>query len=101
MVDTGGGLFGETLDTTEEFWIFVVNERGEVTTIVKNQVQGLATSEALDGLINTPKVFLLGLTLPGEDGDTGNSNGGCGVVLGGEDVLKGGSETTFDDRREN
>jgi len=89
VVDTGGSLFGETLDASEEFWVFVVNEGGEITTVVENQVQGLATSEALDRLINTPEVFLLGLTLPGEDGDTGDSDGGCGMVLGGEDVLEG------------
>jgi len=90
VVDTSGGLFGETLDAFQELWVFFVNEGGEVTTVVENQVQGLATSETLDGLIDTPEVFLLGFTLPGEDGDAGDSDGGGGMVLGGEDVLKGG-----------
>jgi len=102
VVDTGGGLFRETPDPREELWVFLVNVGGEVTTIIENQVQRLATGEALDGLINTPDVFLLGLTLPGEDGDAGGGNGGCGVILGGEDVLKGGSGpgSTADTRRE-
>lgn len=90
VVDTSGGLFGETLDAFQELWVLVVNEGGEVTTVVENQVQGLAAGEALDGLVNTPGVFLLGFTLPGEDGDAGDSDGGGGMVLGGEDVLEGG-----------
>ena len=102
VMDTSGGFFRETPDPREELWVFVMNVGGEVTTVVENQVQRLATGEALDGLINTPDVFLLSLTLPGEDGDAGSSNGGCGMVLSGEDVLKGGSDShsTADTRQE-
>lgn len=64
-----------------------MNEGGQITSIIENHVQGLAILEALDGLVNAPLVLLLGLTLPGKDGDTSSSNGGSGVVLGGEDVL--------------
>lgn len=37
-------------------------------------------------LFDTPDVFLLSLTLPGEDGNTGGSDSGSSVVLSGEDV---------------
>ena len=97
-MDAGGGLFGETLDASEELWVFFVNEGGEVTAVVEDQVQRLATGESLDGLINTPEVFLLGLTLPGEDGDTGDGNGSGGMVLSGEDVLREGLESTVNDK---
>ena len=89
MVDTSGCLLGETLDTREEFGVFLVNEGGEVTTVVKDQVQRLATGETLDGLFDTPEVFFLCLALPGEDGDTGTGDSGRSMVLGGEDVLEG------------
>ena len=89
VVDTGGGLLGETPDAREELWVFLVNMVGEVTTVVENHVQRLATSETLDGLVDTPDVLLLGLTLPGEDGDAGGGDGGGGMVLGGKNVLKG------------
>jgi len=89
VVDTSSGLFGEAPNARKEFWVFIVNESGEITTVVENQVQRLATGEAFDRLINTPEVFLLGLALPGEDGDAGDSNSSSGMVLGGEDVLRG------------
>ena len=101
VVDTSGGLFGETLDAFQELRVLVVNEGGEITTVVENQVQGLATSETLDGLVNTPEVFLFGFTLPGEDGDAGDSDGGGGMVLGREDVLEGGLDSTFNGWHEN
>ena len=89
VVNTGGGLFGETPDSGKELWVFFVNEGGEITTVVENQVQRLAAVETLDRLVNTPEVFLLGLALPGEDGNACNGNGSSGMVLGGEDVLRG------------
>jgi len=48
-------------------------------------------------LVNTPGVFLLGLTLPGEDGDAGGGDGSSGMILGGEDILKGGVRSIFDE----
>jgi hypothetical protein len=89
VVDTGSGLFGETPDASEELRVFFVDEGGEVTAVVEDQVQRLATGETLDGLVNTPGVFLFGLTLPSEDGDAGDGDGGSGMILSGEDVLKG------------
>ena len=88
MVNTSGCLLGETPDATEELWVFFVDVGSEVTTVVKDQVQRLATGETLDGLVNTPDILLLGLTLPGEDGNTSSGDGGGGMVLSGEDVLE-------------
>ena len=73
--------------TGEVLRVFFVNEVGEITSVVEDHVQGLASGEGSKGLLNTPSVLLLSLTLPGIDGDTGSSNGSGGVVLGGEDVL--------------
>ena len=39
MVDTSGGLFGDTVAVFEHLWVFVVDESGEITTVVKNEVQ--------------------------------------------------------------
>ena len=88
VVDTGGSLFGETPNASEEIWVFLVNVGGKVTTVVENQVQRLATRETLDRLVDTPDVFFLGLALPGEDGDASDCDGSSGMVLGGEDILK-------------
>ena len=89
VVNTGSGFFGETTDAGEKLRVLVVNEVCKVTTVIKDHVQGLATGKTLDGLVDTPKVFLLGLTLPGEDRDTGGSDGSGSVVLSGEDILDG------------
>ena len=51
-----------------------MNEGGEVTTVVQDHVEGLAVGEGGKGLLNAPQVLLLGLTLPGEDWDTGRSD---------------------------
>ena len=64
----------------------LVDEGGEVTTVVEDQVGALAVLEGEELLLQAPEVLLVGLTLPGEDGDTGLGDGGSGVVLGGEDV---------------
>lgn len=72
--------------TVEELGVLLVNQRGEVTTVIEDHVKSLASRESLKGLVDTPEVLLLGLTLPGEDRDTGGGDGGSGVVLGREDV---------------
>ena len=88
VMNTSGCLLGETSDPVEEFRVFFVNVGGKVTAVVEDHVQRLATGETLDGLVNTPDVLLLGLALPGEDGNASNGDGGGGMVLSGEDVLK-------------
>ena len=64
-----------------------MNEGGKVTTVVKDHVEGLAIGESGQGLLNAPLVLLLGLALPGEDGNASGGDGSGGVILSGEDVL--------------
>jgi hypothetical protein len=64
-----------------------VNEVGEVTTVVKDHVERLAVREH-DRLLDAPLVLLLGLSLPGVDGDAGGGHRGGGLVLGREDVAR-------------
>lgn len=65
-----------------------MDKGGEVTSVIEDHVEGLALWEGGEGLVDTPDVLLLGLTLPGVDGDTGSGDSGSGVVLGGEDVTR-------------
>ena len=51
-----------------------MNDVGQVTTIVQDHVQGLVVLEASDGLLNAPVVLVLGLALPGKDGDASGSD---------------------------
>jgi hypothetical protein len=69
-----------------------VDEGSQVTAIVENQVQALAVLEGGELLLEAPLVLLLGLALPGEDGDAGSRNCGGSVVLCGEDVARGPGE---------
>jgi hypothetical protein len=55
--------------TRKVLGVLFVNDGGQVTSIIKDHVQGLAAGKAFDGLLNTPLVLLLSLALPGEDGD--------------------------------
>jgi hypothetical protein len=86
VVDTSSGLLGKTVAVLKLLWVLLVNEGGQVTTVVQDHVQLLAILEGVELLLNAPDVLLLGLTLPGEDWDAGGSNGGSGVVLSGENV---------------
>jgi hypothetical protein len=86
VVHTGGGLLGETVAALELLRELVVDKGGKISTIVEDQVEGLSGGERLELLLEAPVVLLLGLALPGEDGDTGGGDGSGGVVLGGEDV---------------
>jgi len=88
VVHTGGGLFGHTVAVLEHLRVLLVDEGSQVAAVVEDQVEVLAVLEGSELLLEAPLVFLLGLTLPGEDGHAGSSNGGGGVVLGGEDVAR-------------
>jgi len=46
-----------------------VHHGGKITTVVEDHVGGSSIGESVDGLLNAPEVLLLGLSLPGEDGD--------------------------------
>ena len=65
-----------------------MHQIGQVTTVIKDQVEGFAIREH-DGLINAPDVLFICLALPGIDGHPCDSNGGSRVVLGGEDIAAG------------
>lgn len=84
VVDTGGGLLGDSRDAGEELGVAVVDERGEVSAVVEDDVERLAVREALDGLVHAPDGLLLSLALPGEDGDAGRGDGSGGLVCGAE-----------------
>jgi hypothetical protein len=66
MVNTGGGLFRDTEAALEHLWVLVMNESGEISTIVKNEVEGFAVLEGGELLFETPVVLLLGLAFPGK-----------------------------------
>ena len=51
-----------------------MNKGGQVTSIVKDHVQGFATLESGEGLLNAPSIFFLSFTFPGEDWNTGRGN---------------------------
>jgi hypothetical protein len=85
VVDTGGGLLRDTLDVLEELGVLLVDEGGEVTSVVEDEVEGLAIGEGREGLLNAPDVLLLGLALPGVDRDTG---GGDTKTLGRDKRIK-------------
>ena len=111
VVYTGGGLLRDSLDVLEHLGVLLMNESSKIVTVVQQQVGGLAVRElgmrnceislgsielSIDIkpaygsqlLFNTPNVFLLGLALPGKDGDTSRSDSGGSVVLSGEDVAR-------------
>merc|ERR1719489_647572 len=87
VVYTSGGLLRQALDALDVLGELLVDEVGEIATIVKDHVQGLAIGED-EGLFNAPDVLLISLFLPGVDGHTNSGNGCGGVVLGGEDVAR-------------
>lgn len=104
VVDTSGGLLRQTEAALELIRVLGVDERGQVTTVVEDEVELLATVEGLELLVQAPVVLFLGLTLPGEaihvrlsflnqniglHRDTSGGNGSSSVVLGGEDVAAG------------
>ena len=89
VVDTSGGLLGKTEAALELFRVLGVDERSQVTTVVEDEVELLAILEGSELLVQAPVVLLLGLTLPGEDRDTGSSDSSGSVVLSGEDVAAG------------
>jgi len=88
VVDTGGGLLGDTVAVLEHLGVLLVDKGGKITTVVEDQVERLARGERGELLLEAPLVLLLGLTLPGEDGGTTGGDGGSGVILSGEDVAR-------------
>ena len=77
-----------TADTSEHLGVLVVDEVGQVASVVEDHVELLSVGPD-EGLVNAPEVLLLGLTLPGIDGNTRGSDSGGSWVLSGEDVAGG------------
>jgi hypothetical protein len=73
VVDASGGLLRDTVAALQHLWVFAVDESSEISTVIEDQVQALAVLEGNELLLQTPLVFLLGLTLPCEDGDAFDS----------------------------
>lgn len=66
VVDTGGGLLRDTVAVLEHLGVLGVDEGGQVTTVVEDEVELLVILEGEQLLLKAPLVLLLGLTLPGE-----------------------------------
>ena len=64
---------------------FLMDKVGKVTAIIQDHVQGLSIGEH-KGLLDTPHVLLVGLSLPGIDWDASDGNGSRSMVLGAEDI---------------
>ena len=82
VVDPGGGLLGQSLDVGQILGVFLVDQVGEVTSVIEDHVEGLAVREE-DGLLETPHVLLVSLPLPGIDWDSTGGHGSCSVILHG------------------
>lgn len=97
MVNTGGGLLGEAEAVLEQFWVLLMNKGGEVTTVVKDEIELTSILESVELLLNAPEILLLGLALPSKDRNASSSNSSSGMVLRGVDVARGpgnlGTET--------
>ena len=79
-MDAGGGLLGQALDALQVLGVLLVHQVGQVAAVVKDHVQGLAVGED-KGLLDTPDVLLVCLSLPGVDGHPAGRDGGSGMVL--------------------
>ena len=66
MVNTGGGLLGDTVAVIKHLRELGVNKGGEVTTVIEDEVELLAILERVELLLQAPLVLLLSLALPGE-----------------------------------
>ena len=68
--------------------VSLVDEEGHVAAVIDDELRAFVAGEH-DGLPGAPPVFFECLALPGKDGRAGGSDGGRGVVLGGENVAGG------------
>merc|ERR1719347_1886350 len=87
VMNPSSSLFRKPLDTGEVLGVLLVDEVGQVTSVIKDHVEGLAVRED-DSLLDTPYILLVSLTLPGVDRYTAGSNSCSSMVLGGEDVAR-------------
>ena len=66
VVDAGGGLFRDTVAALKLFGIFVVDESGQVTAVVEDEVELLAVTKGVELLLKAPVVLVFRLALPCE-----------------------------------
>jgi len=83
---TGGSLLADTVAVLQHVGVLIMDKGSQVTTVIQNQVEGLAILEGLQLLAKTPLVLFFGLALPCEDGDTSRGDSSCGVILRRENV---------------
>ena len=65
-----------------------MNDQSQVTAVVQQHVGIPRFAVLQNGLFDTPFVFFLGFTLPGEYRNAVGSHGRSGVVLGRENVAR-------------
>lgn len=99
VVDTGGGLLGDTEAVIEHLGVLGVDEGGEVTTVIEDEVQLLAILEGLELLVETPLVLLFGLTLPGEAVNKERSAGSTKAKLARLKLTQGHRQQQWQRRR--
>lgn len=51
-----------------------MDKGGQITSIIKDKVEGFAVREGSKGLIDTPQILLLGFSLPCKDRDASSGN---------------------------
>ena len=54
VVHPSRGLFRQTLDVLEQLGVLLMDEIGEVATVVEDHVKGLTVLKPIDGLLNAP-----------------------------------------------
>jgi len=88
MVNASSSLLRQAIAVLEHIRVLSVHQMGEIATIIQDEVQLFAVLKSKELLLQTPVVFLLGLALPGENGNARGGNSGSSVVLGAEYVAR-------------
>jgi hypothetical protein len=68
VVDTSGGLLGDAEAALELLGVLLVDESGEIATIIQDDVELLVVLESDELLLEAPLVLLLSLALPRKAG---------------------------------
>ena len=56
VVHSGRGLFRQSLDVLEQLGVLLMDEVGEVSTIVEDHVERLSVLKPVDRLLNAPTI---------------------------------------------
>ena len=68
VVNAGGSLFRNTIAILEHLWVFLVNKRREISTVIQDKIQVLSILECEELLLQAPFVLFLSLAFPGKAG---------------------------------